>query len=424
GSIGVLNHRGQPGGSTPVRASPVGQPRPDWPDPAPAGAANQLLGWDQHGESYHRLRLAFRRLYGVKITAINAFYNANNKRREREQAISIIADYDLVHGEDADPDDGGFPTWISWSPELHRNMRARWIKPLDVEYYLSLRNATAQRIYRYLDLRRGGDDKPVYQEELRTFAFERIGLSRSSAAPSQIKQKLEPAHQELLETGYLQEVSYAPMKTEPGKEQVIYRFMPRRRIGSRHQLVLLEMEPGRQSVAAALTGEAAPPEVLPSPAPALCELGARLAAQGVSRHTAQELVESCPEECRRQLEFLPFREAREPGGLLVKAIREGWAPPAGWHEAEKTKQRREVRQQSRKSAEQETERAAAREAEFDAYWETLPAAHQAELQERAGAQLRKENRVLAEFVSRRPGSPMCREALRPYLKALTGWKNP
>ncbi len=381
------------------------------------------LGWDQHGESYHRLRLAFRRLYGVRITAINAFYNANNRRREREQAISIIADYDLVHGEDADPEDGGFPTWISWSPELHRNMRARWIKPLDVEYYLSLRNATAQRVYRYLDLRRGGDDKPVYQEELRTYAFERIGLSRTSAAPSQIKQKLEPAHRELIETGFLAEVAYAPMKTEPGREQVIYRFAPRRQRASRHQLVLLD---DKASAGAPLP----PPPVSPDAATsapvtitvASPELIAALTACGVSRQTAAELASDQPDECRRQLEFISHREARDPGALLVKAIREGWSAPPRWTETQAEEKRAEAARRKARTVEEKQQAAAVQEAAFDAFWATLTSERQEELIAQSRAELRRQNRMLAEFAARHPESPMCREALRPYLKALSGWQ--
>jgi hypothetical protein len=43
---------------------------------------------------------------------------------------------------------------------------------------------------------------------------------------------------------------------------------------------------------------------------------------------AQKLVREQPlEEIRRQLDYLPHRQAADPAALLVKAITEAWAPP-------------------------------------------------------------------------------------------------
>jgi len=58
---------------------------------------------------------------------------------------------------------------------------------------------------------------------------------------------------------------------------------------------------------------------------------ASLQREGVKGSVALGLVADCGEEaCRRQLEWLPYRQARNPAAVLVDSIREGWGPPKGF----------------------------------------------------------------------------------------------
>jgi len=51
---------------------------------------------------------------------------------------------------------------------------------------------------------------------------------------------------------------------------------------------------------------------------------------GVPGWQAEELLERCgPERVRQQVEWLPYRSARDPARLLVAAIQGDYAPPAG-----------------------------------------------------------------------------------------------
>jgi len=57
----------------------------------------------------------------------------------------------------------------------------------------------------------------------------------------------------------------------------------------------------------------------------------RLLRCGVSGSTASELLDKYPaERIARQLEILPFRNAKEPAAMLVKAIKEDWTAPAAY----------------------------------------------------------------------------------------------
>lgn len=349
----------------------------------------ERLGWDQHGRSYDRLVTGLHRLRGISISAKNAFFDAQKRRWERERSIGIIAEFDITGSREVGTDEPAlFPSWITWSPYLYRNMQAGYLKSLDVQLFLSLESSIAKALYRYLDAKRY-DGKPLYRIGLKKLAFEHLGLSRNYF-PSQIKRKLDPAHQELIECGFLLSTEYAEMKTQPGEVMAVYRF------------------PQRNATPA-----------LPEPATPRAQ---RLIEHGVSRRDAQDLAQSQSEECDRQLEYLPFREAKNPGAILVKSIREGWSAPPAWIQAQEELVRVEQQRRRQVEAVARTERQSTAEAEFDLFWEGLDRERRAEIEGEAAAALRRENRVLSEFAAKHPDSPMYRGALRPYLKRLSGWR--
>ncbi len=62
---------------------------------------------------------------------------------------------------------------------------------------------------------------------------------------------------------------------------------------------------------------------------------AALVDQGVTRRTAEDLGRvHAAEHILAQIDMLPYRPADEPAAVLVKAIREEWAPPAAYQTPE------------------------------------------------------------------------------------------
>jgi len=58
---------------------------------------------------------------------------------------------------------------------------------------------------------------------------------------------------------------------------------------------------------------------------------ASLTREGVRGSVALRLLDRYGEAaCRRQLEWLPYREARERAAVLVESIKKGWGPPSQW----------------------------------------------------------------------------------------------
>lgn len=145
---------------------------------------------------------------------------------------------------------------------------------------------------------------------------------------------------------------------------------------------------------------------------------------GVSRKDAAEFATGAPEEARRQLDYLPYREARDPGAVLVKSIREGWSAPPAYLEAQTKARRAEAAQKKRTETRHQTRQVEAEqssvEAAFDAWWEAQPETERGAWTAAAEAQLRAENGSLAEFGQKHPRSRMYLEGLRGYRKRVSG----
>lgn len=93
--------------------------------------------------------------------------------------------------------------------------------------------------------------------------------------------------------------------------------------------------------------------------PALDPVAGELISHGVNRADAVRLAKAKPNECRRQLAFLPFvRDFKSgKGAFLRTAIEHGYGPPKGWTEREerleKERQRTRADTQSREAEERQ-----------------------------------------------------------------------
>ncbi len=249
------------------------------------------LGWPDKGASYRRLRRALDRLLGVTITATRAFYDIRT-RSYVDVGFHIIDDYALFdEPKGRKKTDAERPSsYIRWNVVIFASFLAGYVKSIDLSTYLTLRSAVSRRLYRYLDKKRY-DGKPQFRIGMYKLAFEKLGMSRTYY-PSHIRAELARAHEELLRIGFIRGVDYV-QSSVTGEPIVVYKF-------------------GRRQ-----------------PPVAEAELVERLVKLGMAEPVAVELVTTDIEAVREQLEYLPYRDARNPAALLVRAIRERWpAPPS------------------------------------------------------------------------------------------------
>ncbi len=270
------------------------------------------MGWPRDGHSYKRIQDSLNRLMGVSIVANNSFWD-NEAKRYVNEGFHILEGYRLYDekpGRDTNPPH----SYIVWNPVLFNSFRAGNIKQLDTGMYFSLSTPLARRLFRYLDKKRY-DGKATYRMRLSKLAFEKLGMSRNYY-PSQIKRELQRVHDELIERGFLREVSYYRPRRRGSEELVVYTFAPKRRPG----------QVAHDALPAADNG-----------------LFAKLVALGVTETMARQLVANYADHhihrwtayCEYKLSqgWLPHES---PAAWLVAAIRsKDWVIPEWYEERER-----------------------------------------------------------------------------------------
>jgi hypothetical protein len=284
---------------------------------------------------------------------------------------------------------------------IFRSFQSGNLKQIDLEFYLKLRLPTTKRVFRFLDKRFYRCERIEF--DLRTFACEHIGLSRSYK-PTELKRRLRPAITELEQQGFLE-----PMAEED-------RYLRKAR-GS-WQIVFLRGPRGRSTIEPT--------------AEERVELIIMLTDRGVISRIAVELVEQNPPEMiRAKVAIFDWmasqddkRLAKNPAGYLVSSIRddyqapEGYIPPddaeqlaraeASVAEEERRRREEEIKAEERLRAEEAAE--IARIAELKARWNALSSADRETIKAQVKAAhpgLRRSRNALERF---------CLEALDARLK--------
>ncbi len=135
----------------------------------------------------------------------------------------------------------------------------------------------------------------------------------------------------------------------------------------------------------------------------------RLVEAGVGKMVARRLAAQMPEECQRQLEFLPFAAEIKstPGAYLRSAIEQGFSPPKGFEEAGKRKKLEEVKQAQKREVQRQGDAQAERRAQIESRRRIVQEGEP----ERWSELLRQAGEQLPILVRSRPQSPMYQAAL-------------
>lgn len=251
----------------------------------------QLLRRAHGGRDYMQIKQSLARLAGTIIQSENAFYRKSTKSYLTDTFHLLDR---IKHSESSDGAGRAEKTSVKLSDYFVESYKADYLKGLDVDFYWSLNSPVAKRLYRFIDKKRN------YQRrwEVELFSLrDRIPLS-AYKYPSKIKEKLAPAHEELEQKGFLEQVTYR--KTPAGSNLVCYEI--HESFASRRPAARLE----------------ASPEVLIAIE--------RLKAEGVRGDVAEDLVSNHgPERCLRFAEAVPYQKnLRNAAGWLRKAIENGY----------------------------------------------------------------------------------------------------
>jgi len=163
----------------------------------------QLMGWKNRDWSYHRVATALARLTGVRLFYENAWRDNAKKKYRTKGGFGLLDSFELKDGRVRSPD-GDETERLSefrWNSVLFDSFQAGYLKKLDYERVRQL-GAVARRIYRYLDKHFHPPHRTTLVLNLKTFAFEHIGISRKSDS-AQIRRSLTKAITELEVSGFI-----------------------------------------------------------------------------------------------------------------------------------------------------------------------------------------------------------------------------
>lgn len=162
-----------------------------------------VLGWKNRDWSYHRVSTALSRLTGVRLFYENAWRDNTKKRFRSRGGFGLLDSFEIRDGRvrSKGGDDAERLSEFRWNSVVFDSFQAGYLKKLDYGRVREL-SVLARRIYRYLDKHFHPPHRTTLIMNLRTFACEHIGISRSHDS-SQVKRALRKPIADLEAIGFL-----------------------------------------------------------------------------------------------------------------------------------------------------------------------------------------------------------------------------
>lgn len=313
----------------------------------------KLLNWPDTTKNYKRIEQSLLRWLGVTL-----YYDKSWWSKEEQSWVSegfhLLDHVQILDSErrrsKRGGEHGGKSSFV-WNEVVFSSFKAGYLKQVDYEFYKRLESTVAKRMFRFLDKRFYRRTKLDF--DLRTFACEHIGLSKSYHT-GELKRGLIAAIQELENEGFLKKL--------PTEERFV-----RTGIGE-WTIVFIR---GGNCVSAP------PIDVQPE----ATDLEKALIARGIAPASARALVSSFSEErIREKITFFDWlseksdvRVQRSAAGFLNKAISEDYKLPHDYQAARRKKTSVQVRKptQAIRSEEPPSPQLLAEREAIQSYWSSL-----------------------------------------------------
>ena len=176
-----------------------------------------LMGRERGGSQYAAVREGLERLADARVRAVQTWRVGELVAREERFSIIQAVTYEHRRGEEQD----NSRVTVMFSEPVAASIAAGNIRVLDTATYVALDTPTAKRLYRYLDQRRW--QGPVQRRSLTLPLQElvqRVPIDRTS--PSHVRRTLDPAHEELIASGYLTRAAYEERPVEGKRRKVVW----------------------------------------------------------------------------------------------------------------------------------------------------------------------------------------------------------
>ena len=344
------------------------------------------LGNTEGGESTKAIRNALLQNASAFINAKITYKTADRAERTLETGFTrysvVFTGETLPDGSTADA------VYLLLNETYWQVIESALARPLDFNYMRSL-PPSAQRFYEVVSYQ-------IYaalhfqneRARLRYSEYCMLSTATRYLTFDQVKKQMYKVHKPHLESGYLGSVGYEQTTDDAGQPDWWMYYVPGhnasreyheftgnvRRVGGRGNkrapkavanaeslflpFVDGDFVPAAETVRpeAVASNEAAPSAQETPEDFSTVALVAQLVAADLNRETAERFARERPDECRRQLAYLPFvtefKSSR--GAYLRRAIEQGFAPPAAYarqQEAEEAHRKKREETERRKAAE-------------------------------------------------------------------------
>ncbi len=322
----------------------------------------RLLGWPINGQSYARIEQALKRWLGVSLYYVNAWRDkATNTWGDEGFHILDNVKIDLSETERSRPKPSPEQTAFefaassfTWNSVVYRSFQQGNLKALDFAFVMKLRSAITKKLYRFLDKRFFHGN--VIEQDLRTLAFEKIGISRNTAT-GDLKRKIRMAVRELEEHRFLKPLPEDRLftKVKAGVWRVTF-----------EKASAVVGEPDDKLVPA---GQGSLPIEADIQA-VLSPLEEKLAACGVSAEKVRQLAASHPPEfIEEKIEVLNWLVAKKdskvsqnPSGFLIRSIEGRFETPRNFETPEKRREKEDAKAKRAEALKAREQRRAERDA--------------------------------------------------------------
>ena len=245
-----------------------------------------IMGIEPSGRTYEEVKRSLRRIAATVLESDNAFWSRGQQRHISDTFNLWNVRFDSV----SDKNGTGSRHEIEFGKLFRRSFEEHYLRGLDIEFFWALDSPVAKRLYRLVDLKRGG----AASWETDLFDLQRRIPLGPYGYVSKIKEKLRAAHEELQGKGFLSGVAY---KEKSGiAYEIAAAFRDRRKglelAGTREDFIAIKL----------------------------------LTESGVRGDVARDLVaKHGPGTCTRYANALPYQQSlRNPAGWLRRAIEEGY----------------------------------------------------------------------------------------------------
>lgn len=197
--------------------------------PFTRGMIARILKIKKSGADFTRIKDSVDRIAATTIQSDNAIWLKADQKYLKSKTLHVFQAV-IWQGEEVDGDTSE-KNYIVLSDWYYKNLTAGYIKPLDFNYYFSLRWPMSRALYSYLSVNlypfRNKEKQNIpYQKSYKQLCKEMM-LSRQRYF-SKAKQIFEKARKELIDTEFLANMEYVHSETD--SSDFVLHFSPGRRV--------------------------------------------------------------------------------------------------------------------------------------------------------------------------------------------------